>query len=114
MRETELQNRIRLAISSPNVRMFRNNVGSAKTLDGRHIDFGLCKGSSDLIGWTSKTITADDVGKTVAVFTAIEVKTPKSKVSDEQNNFIAIVKKHGGIAAVVRSIDDAKEVILQP
>jgi len=82
MGETALQNRIRLAIGRcVNVRMFRNNIGRFKTPDGRNGQTGLCVGSSDLIGWTSKTITADDIGKTVAVFTAIEVKTPKGKVS---------------------------------
>ena len=112
MSEAELQNKIRLALGKrANVRIFRNNVGSAKTYDGRHIDFGLCKGSSDLIGWTSREITADMVGQKIAVFTAIEVKTPTGKVSEVKENFISLVKKHGGIAAVVRTIDDATEIL---
>ena len=106
MSETALQNKIRLAINAPNVRMFRNNVGM---LNG--VQFGLCKGSSDLIGFTSKTITADDVGKQVAVFTAIEVKTPTGRVSKEQTNFISLVNRFGGIGAICRSVDDAIQIL---
>jgi hypothetical protein len=51
------------------------------------------------------------VGQKIAVFTAIEVKTPTGKVSEVQENFISLVKKHGGIAAVVRTIDDATEIL---
>ena len=40
----------------------------------RQIKYGLCNGSSDLIGWTPITITPDMIGKKIAVFTAIEVK----------------------------------------
>ena len=105
--ESELQYQIRLAVSSPNIKMFRNNVGCIEGKDGRRVTFGLCVGSSDLIGWTSKTITQDDVGKTVAVFTALEVKTPTGKVSPQQQTFIDAVNKHGGIGAIVRSVNDA-------
>jgi hypothetical protein len=112
MSETALQNKIRLEIGKlKDARLFRNNVGSAKTYDGRHIDFGLCVGSSDLIGFKSVTITPEMVGQNVAIFTAIEVKTPTGKVSKIQENFISMVKKHGGIAAVVRTIDDATDIL---
>ena len=106
MSETALQNKIRLAINAPHVRMFRNNIGM---LNG--VQFGLCKGSSDLIGFTSKTITADDVGKQVAIFTAIEVKTPTGRISKEQANFISLVNRFGGIGAVARSVDDAIQIL---
>ena len=107
LREQELQNQIRLAVSTPHVKIFRNNVGSIEGKDGRRVTFGLCVGSSDLIGWTSKTITADMVGQQVAVFTALEVKTPTGKVSPQQQVFIDVVNKQGGIGAIVRSVDDA-------
>ena len=110
MRETELQNRIRLALGQhANVRLFRNNVGLFKTQDGRNVQTGLCVGSSDLIGFTAKIITPDDVGKTVAVFTAIEVKTDKGKTSEAQSNFINMVNHFGGIGAVVRSVEEAAQ-----
>ncbi len=101
--ETALQNKIRLELGKlKNTRMFRNNVGM---ING--VQFGLCVGSSDLIGFTSKTITTDDVGKTIAVFTALEVKTDKGKPTPVQNKFIEMVQKNGGIGAIVRSVDDA-------
>ena len=111
MREQVIQQEIRLAISSPAVRMFRNNVGSIKDKDGRLVTFGLCKGSSDLIGFKSVEITADMVGKSVAVFTAIEIKTPKGKISESQQAFIDMVKAKGGLAGVARSISDAQEML---
>lgn len=104
--ETYIQQTIIPAISRGNVRVFRNNVGM---MNG--VKFGLCVGSSDLIGFTSKTITADDVGKTVAVFTAIEIKTPKGRVSEPQKKFIEMIKRFGGIAGICRSIDDAKSLL---
>ena len=111
MQETELQNRIRLAVGRcANVRLFRNNVGLFKTQDGRSVQTGLCVGSSDLIGFTSKIITPDMVGQKVAIFTAIEVKTPKGKVSDAQYNFMNLIDNHGGIASIVRSVDEALDM----
>jgi hypothetical protein len=103
MRETQIQNRIRIAASRLGSRLFRNNVGTATTESGHLIRFGLCKGSSDLIGWTPVEITADMVGQQIAVFTAIEVKTVKGRVSDDQQHFIDAVEDAGGIAAVARS-----------
>jgi hypothetical protein len=52
------------------------------------------------------------VGQKVAIFTALEVKTPTGKVSPQQQKFIDMVRKHGGIGAVVRSIDDATNLLI--
>ena len=124
--ERNIQQDIRLALSRAGSRMFRNNVGQAWTgrvvrntngsitiYDPRPLDAGLCKGSSDLIGWTPVTVTADMVGKKLAVFTAIEVKGPKGKTSPEQTNFIDRVKIDGGIAGVARSAEDATQITNQ-
>ena len=105
-------------------RVFRNNVGTgwvgkvSSTNDGgkyiadaRPLHSGLCTGSSDLIGWTTKEITPDMVGTKVAIFTAIEVKTPNGKASPEQLNFINQVQKSGGIAGIARSENDAVELV---
>jgi hypothetical protein len=81
-----------------NQRLFRNNVGLATTANGHTIRYGLCKGSSDLIGWTTVEITPDMVGKKIAIFTAVELKTKHVKLSPEQANFIAQVNAAGGIA----------------
>ena len=39
---------------------------------------------------------------------AIEVKSDRGVVSDEQKKFIFLFKEHGGIAFVARSVDDVR------
>lgn len=88
--------------------LFRNNQGAYKDDGGRWIKYGVCNpGGSDLIGWTSKTVTQDMVGSKVAIFTAVEVKTAKGRATEAQLNFIEQVKQAGGIAGIARSADDA-------
>jgi len=94
-------------------RLWRNNTGAIKDETGRLVRFGLCKGSSDIIGITPITITSDMIGKRIGVFTAIEVKTPKGKPTDEQINFIDRVRDLGGFAGVARSVEDALEITRQ-
>jgi hypothetical protein len=104
MNETNLMNTILLA--NHGCRLFRNNTGAIKDQTGRLVRFGLCKGSSDLIGFKPVTITPDMVGRTVAIFTAIEVKTPGGKPTPEQLHFVKRVKDHGGIAGIARSVEE--------
>ena len=99
--ESDIQAEILLYLDSrPGSRMFRNNTG----VRGR-VRFGLCKGSSDLIGYTEVKITPAMVGKKVAVFTAIEVKKPKGRPTPEQAEFIACTESSGGLAMVASSVD---------
>lgn len=109
--ETNILNRILKTASQAGARLFRNQVGSYRLKDGRYITSGLCAGSSDLIGWTPVVVTPEMVGKTVAIFTAIEVKTAKGRVQDNQVNFIAQVQDAGGIAGVARCMNDALDLI---
>jgi hypothetical protein len=113
MSETDLQQRIRLALGQrPDVRLFRNNTGTLPDpRTGRPVQFGLARGSADLIGYRTVTITPDMVGQQVAVFTSIEVKTPTGRIRPEQNNWLQTIKRAGGIAAIVRSVDDARDAI---
>ena len=90
-------------------RLLRNNVGSIKIND-RYVSYGLGKGSSDLIGWTSVTITPDMVGQKVAIFTAIELKTENDRASKEQKNFIKIVQAAGGFAKIIFNLVDYKNI----
>lgn len=71
---------------------------------------GLCEGSSDLIGWKSVMVTPDMVGKRVALFTAVEVKTPTGRPTKEQLNFIQRIKEAGGIAGIARSEEEAEYI----
>jgi hypothetical protein len=73
--EQTIQQEIRIACSQGPVRLFRNNTGTLRDANGRPVQFGLCKGSADLIGWKRVTVTPEMVGSIVAVFTSIEVKT---------------------------------------
>lgn len=104
MNETNLMNSIMLAPHG--CRLFRNNCGAYKDASGRLVRYGLVKGSSDLIGLKSITITPDMVGRKLAVFTAIEVKTPTGKPTPEQLHFVNRVKELGGIAGIARSVED--------
>ncbi len=110
--ETNLQAQIwKAASQSPDVRLFRNNVGTCTTADGRFVRFGLCPGSSDLIGLKSVTVTPDMVGKTIALFVAVEVKTPRGRVTDEQQRFLDFVQRSGGCAGVARSVEDVEKIL---
>lgn len=125
--ETNNQKKIMLAVSEAGAIIFRNNTGMGwagklvkRTADGgvylanaRPLHAGLCKGSSDLIGFKTVEITPDMVGKKIAVFTAIEVKDvgKKNNSSNEQKNFIKSVKKAGGFAGVADSVDSALEIL---
>ena len=107
MTEQQIQQRIRIACSTGDTRLFRNNTGTLRDQHGRPVQFGLAKGSADLIGWTTRTITPDMVGQQVAVFTSIEVKTATGRLRPEQQQWLDAVQAAGGIAGVARSVEDA-------
>ena len=109
--EHEIQQRIRLACGRGAVRLWRNNTGALVDQQGRFVRFGLCKGSSDLIGLRSLGITPEMVGQRVAQFVALEVKTASGVVSSEQRAFLQLVQQLGGVAAVCRSIEQAQAVL---
>lgn len=126
--EQSLLKAILIKASSIHNRLFRNNTGSAwggklvlratKTTtatlnkgdivlrNARPIKFGLCVGSSDLIGWTRVEISENMVGQTVAIFTACEVKAGSTKTTKLQSAFIEAVNINGGIGFVAKSEDD--------
>jgi len=112
MSEQQIQQHIRLALSRGPVRLYRNNTGTLRDQHGRPVSFGLCKGSADLIGWTTRTITPDMVGQQVAVFTSIEVKTATGRLRPEQRQWLEAVQVAGGIAGVARSVDDASVLVM--
>jgi len=111
--ETEIQQRIRLALgTTPHLRLFRNQVGQLPDpRTGRPVQFGLARGSSDLIGWRTVTVTPDMVGTRLAVFTSIEVKTSTGRLTPQQHAWLGTVRNAGGIAGVARSVRDAEEIL---
>jgi hypothetical protein len=96
MSERNIQSEIMLALSKAGCLVFRNNTGALQDKTGRLVRYGLCKGSSDIIG-----VCPD--GK----FLAVEVKTAKNRLTPDQERFISAVKASGGRAGVARSVDDA-------
>lgn len=124
MNETEVLKIVLLAASKAGSVLFRNNTGMGwvgQRLPGgnngmiilqnaRPLDAGLCKGSSDLIGWTSVEITPEMVGRKMAVFTAVEVKAKGGKLSDEQRHFLEVVDKAGGFCGVARGAADVQNI----
>jgi len=119
MAEGSIQRMIQLRCSECGSRVFRNQAGvyqikKCKCKPVSVVASGLCKGASDLIGWRPTLITEDMVGKTVAVFIALEVKTLKGRIRPEQAAFLKRVQGDGGIAAVVRSPEEAEAVLELP
>ena len=109
--EQTIQQHIRLACSKGNCRLFRNNTGTLRDANGRPVQFGLCKGSADLIGWTTRTVTPEMVGQKIAVFTSIEVKSTSGRVKPEQQAWMQAVAAAGGIAGIARSVGEAMDIL---
>ena len=114
--ETDVQRHIQLEVGSRlDTRLFRNNVGVLRDEQGNYVRYGLCPGSSDLIGWKSVTITPDMVGQTLAVFVALECKKKvldrwRPKITEREKSqwaFIDRVRAMGGLADMVDSLDSA-------
>lgn len=90
----------------------RNNNIIARSMDGqRTITAGLGKGTSDCIGYTSKLVTQDMVGKPVAVFTAIETKSSTGRADANQKAFVDRVNADGGYGLIVRDGEDIHAII---
>lgn len=107
MRESYLLNDIIRALY-PAVKLWRANVGSVRTADGRHFGTGLPKGFSDLFG----VLPAESSKSGCAVPVFIEVKTKGNKPSEDQIKFLDEQRAKGAAAGVVYSIDDAWELLL--
>lgn len=98
--EANIQNDIMVAISQAGGMIWRNNTGVLKDATGRPIKFGLCVGSSDLIG-----ICPD------GVFLAIEVKKANGRATEKQKTFVRNVIRQGGRAGIARTVDDALNIM---
>ena len=94
--------------------MWRNNSGSLPDpRTGRYVQFGVgSPGGSDLIGYRRVRVTPEMVGQEIAVFAAIEVKTPRGRATSQQEAFIGHIRNAGGIAGIARSVDEAKTILL--
>lgn len=111
--ETRLQNEIRLALSSEcaQVTTWRNHVGCLQDGNGKWIKFGLCPGSSDLIGIRKVKITQEMVGQEIGQFVALEIKTDTGKARCDQYTFLDHVNERGGLGAIIRSSAEAVKLL---
>ena len=111
--ETVLQQNIRLALGQhSDLRLFRNETGKLPDpRTGRWVQFGLAKGSSDLIGFKTVKITPEMIGQEIAQFVSIEIKTERGKLTDVQQNWLQKVKSSGGIVGVSRTDKDALQIL---
>lgn len=101
MKETNILKEVMLEASRLGIVCFRNNTGMLKNDRGQVVTYGLCKGSSDLIGWIREGYEG------AGSFVAIEVKVGNAKPRPEQQLFIDMVSKSGGFSCV---INDAKKL----
>lgn len=101
MREADLQARIMVALSQAGCLVFRNNTGALPDRRGIPVRFGLCRGSSDVIG-----LCPD--GR----FLAVEVKTERGLPTDAQLHFIEAIRRAGGRAGIARSPEQAVRIAL--
>ena len=85
MGEARVQSLVRLQAARQGIRLWRNNVGVLKDINGRPVRYGLANDSealnktiksSDLIGWRRIVITVEMVGSVIAQFVARECKEP--------------------------------------
>ena len=114
MSEQELQQRIRLELGRGPVRLWRNNVGALRDQRGRLVTYGLCPGSSDLIGLRRLTVGREHLGQQLALFCAIEIKSPRGQATPQQQRFLAQVVSMGGLAGVARSLAEAEFLLQLP
>lgn len=112
--ETKLMRLIMVALTQADCLVFRNEtagayVGRVIHKDARIVTlqnamlmtFGLCVGSSDIIG----------IHKPTGRFLAVEVKTKTGRASKEQINFIEQVRAANGIAGLARSVQEALDLL---
>ena len=97
MTEAQIEHAIRKRLGrEADLILFRNTVGVARHGD-RFRHYGLCPGSSDLVG----------ILRSAGRWVALEVKTPRGRCTDLQQLFLDLIRRFGGFAAVVRSVPEA-------
>ncbi len=104
--EAAIQAEIRLVLGGErDVALWRNNVGLAEFWNERlrrmvRVEYGLAVGSADLVG----------IGPG-GTFLALEVKTERGRTTPEQERWLELVRLKGGVGRVVRSAEEAVEVV---
>jgi hypothetical protein len=98
--------------AQPLVVLYRNNRGAVKLPNGGMLTYGVGpNGGSDWLGYQSVLVTEDMVGRTIAVFVAIEAKRPGKSGTDAQDAFCQEVREAGGKAGVVHSVEELARIL---
>lgn len=115
MKESDIQNALRIAASREGWRLWRNNVGAGMLDNGSFIRWGLANDSSavnasvksgDLIGIRPVIITPSMVGTELGQFASLEVKRPEWKFNPNnprdvaQKRWADLINSLGGYALV--------------
>ena len=121
--ESLIKSRIRKRLSKLGIVIWQQATGHGQTDTGSQISFGLCRGSSDLIG----------IRKSDGKFVAIECKTPggfrkhvsallrsgqkdtalttEERRAFEQAMFVRLVLDSNGLAGFATSEDEAERIV---
>lgn len=108
----ELKNAVMKAVNMiPGCYIFPTGVGSFY-VSGRFIRMGM-KGTPDLVGWrqTAHKFPLHLSCMPEPRFVALEIKVGRDTLRPEQSAFLDRVKEAGGIAVVVRSVEDALKAL---
>lgn len=97
---TELMRQIMLALSADGHFVDRYTVGLFFTKDGRPVKVGTV-GFSDLFGYRQADARAF----------FLEVKDGSGRTTREQRTFLDAMRRRGAIAATVRSVEEALDVL---
>lgn len=99
--EHKIQNDIQVALSKHQCTVFRVNVGSVKTPDGRFFSSGVPSGHPDLYGfqWSDCQVFY------------LEIKNAKGRPRKDQVQFHRFFTAHGIIHGLARSVDDALKIV---
>lgn len=88
--------------SRPDLRLWRQNTGAARTPTGQVVRFGV-PGQADIMGILAPS------GRIIS----IEAKSATGRLSDAQQNWRAMIERFGGLAIVARNVDDVRTALLQ-
>jgi hypothetical protein len=126
MAEFTFMKNVLAAFGRGSVRLFRSNAGvswqgdevqrTAKVvvLENPRAIHGWPAGTADLVGWQTVTVTPEMVGRRVALFVAVETKSPRGRLTAAQRRFLAAVESAGGRACVARTLDDVAAALGPP
>jgi len=119
--------------TDPSLRLFRNQAGQAWAgpwhyagrdevapwgsviiTDPYRVSCGLVEGAGDLLGWQRRFITTSMIGQSIAVFTSLEAKSTRGRLTEPQKNWIKQLLADGGIAGMFRNSAEARAIIDGP